>query len=633
MRITALLLSKSRPIEKDHLFRLPISWAFMLFLLASTILLGFSLGSVMLLKVSSLIKENREELIHQKMLSISSQFYDYMHLRDIVLKDYAKFPVLLQGVMQPTSSLANAQDFIDELVILGDKAPLHLFNINEELIYSTQESSPCLPQTLEYLRSQVKARLIPMQFCSAEDDSYHSWLLATPIHYHGHVEGYLLAELANKHVFANLSLEEVIQHNQIQWYEKDRLLVTLGPELTDLVTQINISNTSISFRYRTDKQALLTARKTVVTNLLLSLSVVLIVILALSQKLGYIYFIQPFEHLRRMTLKLAEGESFQQADNKVRIQEIFDLQKQFKHMAEKIEHREQDLRRASNEQSQLNQQILQQQQMLVHSEKLASVGQLAAGVAHEINNPTGFVKGNLEILTQYSTAINEVLRTYELLAREFTSNDYELSQFAKEHLQVLEQLKTKHDINYIIEDLIDLTKESLEGVVRIQNIVKDLKSFSRVDDHTLKAVDINDEVIEVALRLVSSEIKYKCTVHKNLSALPALECMPGEISQVMMNLLINACDAIDEHGDIAITSYFDDGDIFIDISDTGMGIPEESKLKLFDPFYTTKDIGKGTGLGLAICQAIINKHGGDITFDSELGKGTTFSVRLPANKN
>ncbi len=270
-----------------------------------------------------------------------------------------------------------------------------------------------------------------------------------------------------------------------------------------------------------------------------------------------------------------------------------------------------------------------QQQQLVHSEKLASVGQLAAGVAHEINNPTGYVMGNLKVLKEYEHSLQEIFKGYSQLEDAIEQSE---NKKIKQALLQVNTIKTDQDLEYILNDMDELLNDSINGAVRIQKIVEDLKSFSRVDDADKKMVDINEEVIETALRLVWNELKYKCKLAKTLKTLPEYSCHPGELSQVIMNLLINACDAITVKGEVSITSEQVADKIQISICDNGSGISDSDILKLFDPFFTTKSIGKGTGLGLSISQGIIKKHGGTLTVSSQPGKGSCFTILLPITK-
>ena len=173
-----------------------------------------------------------------------------------------------------------------------------------------------------------------------------------------------------------------------------------------------------------------------------------------------------------------------------------------------------------------------------------------------------------------------------------------------------------------------LIKESLDGADRVKTIVQNLKSFARVDEEAYKFADIND-CIESTLNIVWNELKYKTTVKKEYGDIPLTGCYPQQLNQVIMNILVNAAQAIEKQGDITIKTWNGDGSIYVSISDTGSGIPEDKLSRIFEPFFTTKEVGKGTGLGLSICFEIVKKHNGEITVDSEEGKGTVFTIRIP----
>jgi len=260
------------------------------------------------------------------------------------------------------------------------------------------------------------------------------------------------------------------------------------------------------------------------------------------------------------------------------------------------------------------------------------MGILVAGVAHEINNPIAFIHGNLSSLKKYSSRVRELLVKYEAIEQYVNSaTEGDISDLMGD----VARFKKEKKIEFILGDMIDLAEESLEGVERVRNTIKDLKTFSRVDLTERDRVDIN-AILESALNIIWSEIKYKAEVIKDYGELPEVMCFSQKISQVFMNILMNAVQAIEERGTITISTRHikegrraDDSSVEILISDTGGGIPEESILKIFDPFFTTKPVGQGTGLGLSITYDIVRSHGGNITVESKAGKGTTFSILLP----
>ncbi len=265
------------------------------------------------------------------------------------------------------------------------------------------------------------------------------------------------------------------------------------------------------------------------------------------------------------------------------------------------------------------------QAQLVQSEKMASLGVLAAGVAHEINNPIGFVMSNLNTLADYVRIFTKLCEEYRLWQQAALAGDAgNVSQIGAR----IEQIRKREQPDLIAEDVDQLLAESSEGLHRVKDIVQNLRTFARLDEADVREVDLNDG-IEATLKMVWNELKYKCQLHKRLDPLPTLRCYAGQLNQVVMNLLVNAAQAIPERGEITVHTYATDDDIFIEVSDTGHGIPAENIPKLFQPFFTTKPIGKGTGLGLSIAYGIVEKHHGTITVESQVGVGSTFIIRLP----
>lgn len=272
------------------------------------------------------------------------------------------------------------------------------------------------------------------------------------------------------------------------------------------------------------------------------------------------------------------------------------------------------------------------QGQLVQQEKLAAIGHLAAGVAHEINNPLGFVMSNVETLEKYSSRLKEVIEAYGGLKAAVGQNEIE------EARQVLEEnvkLEKKYHVDLITEDLKALIDDTNDGLSRIRKIVMGLRTFARVDNQDeMVEYDLN-EGVENTLMVANNEIKYHADVEKNLGGIPRLTLPGGQINQVLLNLIINAAHAIKERQDgqrglIRISTYEDNGYVCCDIEDNGAGISNENLNKIFNPFFTTKPVGEGTGLGLSISyDIIVNKHGGEMLVNSTPGKGTTFTVKLP----
>ena len=270
---------------------------------------------------------------------------------------------------------------------------------------------------------------------------------------------------------------------------------------------------------------------------------------------------------------------------------------------------------------------------LLQAQKLASIGQLAAGVAHEINNPVGFVSSNLNTLGGYHEDLNQLIQQYrELKDAVVALEDMPLTQPVKAMARQIETMEKDIDVDFLQTDAAELLEECLEGTERIKKIVEDLKHFAHPGQDKIQDTDINRE-LESTLNVVHNELKYKATVTKAFGDLPIIYANPQQLNQVFVNLLVNAAQAIEKTGEIRIQTRHVDDCVEIRISDTGCGIPEGHLVKIFDPFFTTKEVGKGTGLGLNIAFNIIKKHRGDMLVESRVGKGTTFIIKLPVGKS
>ncbi|MCL4471805.1 MAG: ATP-binding protein [Sulfuricella sp.] len=270
-----------------------------------------------------------------------------------------------------------------------------------------------------------------------------------------------------------------------------------------------------------------------------------------------------------------------------------------------------------------NKRLEDAQNQLLQSEKMATIGQLAAGVAHEINNPVGYINSNLGSLQKYIKDMFTMLDAYEQAEPLLTASP--------ETMRNIRVLKDKLDIGYLKEDVVALMSESQEGIARVKKIVQDLKDFSHVDEAEWQWTDIR-KGLDSTLNIVWNEIKYKAEVVKEYGDLPEVECLPSQLNQVFMNLLVNAAHAIEDKGIIFIRSGHENDRVWIEIADSGKGIPPENLNRIFDPFFTTKPVGKGTGLGLSLSYSIIQKHHGRINVSSEVGVGTIFRVYLPVKQ-
>jgi PAS domain S-box-containing protein len=272
------------------------------------------------------------------------------------------------------------------------------------------------------------------------------------------------------------------------------------------------------------------------------------------------------------------------------------------------------------EQQQLIARLSEAHDQLLQSEKMASIGQLAAGVAHEINNPIGFVNSNMGTLRHYVGTLLAVIDQYGQAVQQAAPGSPLAAQ--------IEAIGRKADLGYLKEDIADLVSESMDGLKRVKDIVQALKDFSHVGQMDWQYADVHSG-IDTTLNIVANEIKYKATVEKHYGKLPEIKCLASQLNQVFMNLLVNAAQAIQSKGVITIATGSSEGWVWIRISDNGCGIAPENLKRVFEPFFTTKPVGSGTGLGLSLSYSIVNKHGGRIDVASKPGVGTVFTIRLP----
>lgn len=270
------------------------------------------------------------------------------------------------------------------------------------------------------------------------------------------------------------------------------------------------------------------------------------------------------------------------------------------------------------------------QSNLIQSEKLASVGQLAAGIAHEINNPTAFVSSNLKTGDGYVKEIAAIIDGYRqsMALLKKTVGERITGEQIQSIADAIKEVEEKADLEFIMADLAEIFEECLEGTERIRKIVADLKDFAHPEERERHSADIH-QCLDSTINIVWNELKYKAELIREYGDLPPVSCYSQQINQVFMNLLVNAAHAIEKKGVIRIRTQARGENIAVHISDTGQGISKQNLTRIFDPFFTTKPVGKGTGLGLSMSYGIIKKHKGKILVESEVGKGTHFTVLLP----
>ncbi|MFA7658149.1 MAG: ATP-binding protein [Candidatus Gastranaerophilaceae bacterium] len=334
------------------------------------------------------------------------------------------------------------------------------------------------------------------------------------------------------------------------------------------------------------------------------------------------FIINPLLELVKGTKELSEG-NFNYRFESTKYLEINTLIETYNQMAENLQmlytELENKVQERTKELEDANTELKSTQAMMVHSEKMRSLGELVAGITHEINNPINFVHGNIIHLKKYSNALIEIITLYESFE----------SDLSGEKRQELKELKDKAELDFIKEDLPMLLKSCQEGTERTKNIILDLKNFSRFDEMVINDIDLIKE-IDTTLNILNNKIKNKIEIVKEYEEnIPIVEGYGGQLNQVFMNILDNACYAIKDKGTIFIRLQKTEKGVIIEFEDTGCGMAKEQLEKIFDPFYTTKPVGAGTGLGMSISEKVVQRHNGTIVVDSVEGKGTKFRIQLP----
>lgn len=286
-----------------------------------------------------------------------------------------------------------------------------------------------------------------------------------------------------------------------------------------------------------------------------------------------------------------------------------------KQESEVIEHVFDWLMHQSEESAESESPMSKRNQQLIQSEKMAAIGQLAAGVAHEINNPIGYINSNLNALSQY---VSQLMGLTNMIGTAKTLDE------VKAQLNAI-------DYDFLREDIQDCIRESTEGASRVRDIIAALKDFSHADDGRMEGCDLK-EVFQSTLKLVNNEVKYRCKVQESYRSVSQVYCNANQIKQVAMNLIVNAAHAIEQHGTIQIQTGEDDAGVWFSVEDDGHGIPLPIQKHIFEPFFTTKPVGHGTGLGLSLSYNILQRHGGSLTFESTPGQGTVFTGWIPKFK-
>jgi len=560
----------------------------------------------------------------QKAINLANQIERFINVRVIQLQSQVKNPIVQQSTIQPAKNKGLLQDYFNTQFIIGEQYPQRIFDYKGDKIFCStyiQEQHKTLDimplskaltlQRFNSLYEQETTLLINLT------SNLKYWEIALPIQYDESIKGILVSYISVAHMTTTLGLSNFTDI-QISAIANNDILIKWGATSIDSWLQLPKGHTGIQLTYGINASTLNDSFTNARNRLIISSIFIAFFAIGFAIILGKWFFVRPIERLQTFANEISEGTTPHLKKTKRITIEIQQLSDQIGEMAKKIQLREQSLLES-------NKMLKRNQNTLVHAEKMAGLGQVTAGVAHEINNPIGFIMNNLTMLQEY----NSFLKT--LISQLFTLRD-KLSEEERNRLHIeLEEIAItlqKEDLDFVINDLDCITSESIAGAERVKEIAQGLKGYTYSAEKR-SLIDIN-ECIESTLKMVWNELKYHCSLVKDLEPLPLIECMGGQINQVLMNLFVNAAHAMTgKKGQLNIRTQHHRDNILIKVSDNGCGIPQGNLKHIFDPFFTTKPVGEGTGLGMSICYDIIKNHGGDIEVQSKIDEGTTFIITLP----
>jgi len=591
-----------------------ISFALARFVFVSYLSLAMITSILVINYVLTSTNKEYDKIINREISVITNNYKIFIEQHLILLAEQASNPLYIQALMQPDANLGKVQDFMSDLTMLGKQYGEALLDFEGNILNSTIVNNKVNYQKLPWVEALLQQQEIN-HVGTVNVSGDHYWSLAVPIHYNNQVEGVLVANIPIDFINQQ-SQNERLTGLMVEIIKNEKVITSFGDTTSGRQHVKQWQQLDVSFRFTIDDSV----RNQELTRLVFQLGSIILIAIAITTFLtylfGYRYFVKPILTLSQATEHFDKGNEHIDLTEDIRIRELAELFRNFNLMTEKVVKREKDLKKSYSKLSQANNELKQSESQLVQSEKMASIGVLASGVAHEINNPIGFIKSNLFMLKDYFVDIEKYYHA---------SQDILVGETQK---AIQQELAKKHDFEFFLEDIPPLLESSIGGVERVTEIVHSLKTFARVDLPEKSIVDIN-EGLNATLNMVWNELKFNCKVHVDLKQLPRISAYPGKLNQVFMNLLINAGQSIEDKGEIFVRTYVNKKNIIVEIRDTGCGIDAEHLSHIFTPFYTTKAIGEGTGLGLSISHQIIEQHDGRLDVISELGEGSCFSILLP----
>lgn len=604
--------------------------------------------------VEQLHNEMRRRAISQLQYSITT----FTQTRLTVLADQSQLSVVCQATMQPKAMKADLVDLMGVLKLLGKKTQLVLLDYRGRTIHASQASPSFDYEELLWVHQLVDGTITSHVAVSREEDNV-LWQLAVPVYYNNNPEGVLVAEIPVDELHYYAEVDEKISNYSIELLFNDDLFLKYGSISEQHSMTIPLEIPGFSVRIIWNDDILNEARYPLLLKVTLVILFGILVTMICALFLAKGFFIDPLTELgNRVVLLSGESGSGRIATNQ-RVEEISQLAIEFNKILIQVREREQallaarnelevkveertgQLQQSRNELRQLNENLEQQvdertreldtaRSRLLMQEKLASVGQLAAGIAHELNNPINFVRTNFVTLVENFEDLLELLVEYRKLGQQLNSD------IRNKHLAAPILLKEQEvNVDFLLEDIPVLFQESQYGYERIAVIIKSMLNFSREDQPGEKSWANINNGIKDTLVIARNEYKYTAEVTTELGEVDDIFCSLQQLNQIFLNTIVNAAQAISsqqrkEKGKIWIKTWQDSDFIHCEIGDDGPGIPPDQRSRVFEPFFTTKAPGKGTGLGLSISyDIVVHKHGGKMELHCPEEGGTVFTISLP----
>ncbi len=577
-----------------------------------------AMGLIILLavfvQVTATVEAIESDQIQQDVAFMKSSIVGFLEVRRTALETVATQPIVVQSVLHPNDNNDNMKDYLDSLMILKKDYNMSLYDFKGELLYK-EESKASRNYGPETWMQDLLSGGKPSHLGTIEDGE-NWWLIAVPVIYSGSVEGVLVAEIPIADIFDGSEITSIPAGMKLELFSGGDKVIGVGDDISGISHSEVIDEMGLQIVFTLDNSATTNAINTLIVSLILAIGVFTAMTIIMVVYFGKHFVAQPVNEVRAMAMQLADGDRQSVTMSKSMIMEIQALHKQFIIMADRIDDRESaliktnDLLEDKNSALEKAMEDLENAQgQMIQQEKLASIGHLAAGVAHELNNPIGFVSSNFSVLKDYFDELNTF--------------------FGSEKVSEIPD-----NVQFVIDDVPELISDSQEGLNRVTSIVRNLLSFSREDIDERSDYDLN-QGIRSTLIVARNQYKYVAEVETDLGDLPHIYAKGSEINDVLLNLIVNASHAISSlenrrQGLIQVRSYADEIYVTVEVEDNGPGIKDHVIGKIFDPFFTTKGLGKGTGLGLNIAyNTVVDKHKGVLRVESNYGEGAKFTMKLP----